>query len=364
MIDVTRMFTNEVPEFSGRARVRSRTFDASRSFVERAVSFPDNIEVEATHTYSTGVEIQGPVTTPQAALNAARPGSASVVMHFSMVKLPDNPMMPRVFDERVGYFSVQQVDYGREEHRAQRRRYITRWRLEKKDPGAALSEPVKPIVFYIDPATPTMLVPFVKRGIESWKTAFEEAGFRNAIIAKDAPTKEQDPDWSAEDARYSVIRWLPSTTENAFGPHISDPRTGEILEADIQMHHNVMNLLRSLVLRAGGAARSARRAAAAARRSHGPARRIRHRARSRALPRVPAQHESELDVSRRESARPRVGEEDGPHADADGLLALQLRRAARGPHRSSGSHSADRPLRPLGDDVGLQADSGRDGRRR
>ena len=244
VIDVTRMFTTEVPEFSGRARVRSRAFDAQRSFVERAVSFPDNIEVEATHTYSTGVEIQGPVTTPQALLNAARPGSASVVMHFSMVKLPDNPMMPRVFDERVGYFNVQQVDYGREEHRAQRRRYITRWRLEKKDPSAAVSEPVKPIVFYIDPATPPKLVPFIKRGVESWRPAFEEAGFRNAIIARDAPTKEQDPDWSAEDARYSVIRWLPSTTENAFGPHISDPRTGEILEADIQMHHNVMNLLR------------------------------------------------------------------------------------------------------------------------
>jgi hypothetical protein len=244
VIDVTRLFTTEVPEFSGRARVRSRVFDASRSFVERAVSFPDNIEVQATHTYSTGVEIQGPVTTPQALANQARPGSASVVMHFSMVKLPEQPMTPRIFDERVGYFSVQQFDYGRDEHRAQRRRYITRWRLEKKEPASALSEPVKPIEFYVDPATPSKWVPFIKRGIESWRPAFEEAGFSNAIVARDAPSKEEDPDWSAEDARYSVIRWLPSTTENAFGPHISDPRTGEILEADIQMHHNVMNLVR------------------------------------------------------------------------------------------------------------------------
>jgi hypothetical protein len=244
VIDVTRLFTTEVPEFSGRARVRSRIFDAQRSFVERAVSFPENIEVQATHTYSTGVEIQGPVTTPQALLNQARPGSASVVMHYSMVKLPDQPMLPRVFDARVGYFSVQQIDYGRDEHRAERRRYISRWRLEKKDPNAALSEPVKPIVFYVDPATPSKLVPFIKSGIESWQSAFEEAGFKNAILAREAPTKEQDPDWSPEDARYSVIRWLPSTTENAFGPHIADPRTGEILEADIQMHHNVMNLVR------------------------------------------------------------------------------------------------------------------------
>ena len=165
-------------------------------------------------------------------------------MHYSMVKLPEKPMMPRLFDERVGYFTVQQMDYGQDEHRAQSRRYIARWRLEKKDPNAALSEPVKPIVYYIDPATPTKWVPYLKRGIESWQEAFEAAGFKNAILAKDAPTKEQDPDWSPEDARYSVIRWLPSTTENASGPHISDPRTGEILESDIQFYHNVMNLVR------------------------------------------------------------------------------------------------------------------------
>ena len=244
VIEVTRLFTTEVPEFSGRARVRSATFDANRSFLERAVSFPENIEVEATHTYSTPVQIQNNPQGPQANANPPRPGSATVVMHYSMVKLPEQPMMPRVFDERVGYFSVQQFDYGRDEHRAERRRYITRWRLEKKDPTLALSEPVKPIVYYVDPATPAKWVPFIKRGIESWQVAFEEAGFRNAILAKDAPSKEQDADWSAEDARYSVIRWLPSTTENAFGPHVSDPRTGEILEADIQFHHNVMNLVR------------------------------------------------------------------------------------------------------------------------
>ena len=242
VIEVTRLFTTEVPEFSARARVRSQTFDANRSFIERAVSFPENIEVEATHTYSTGVQIQNaPQANPQ---NAARSGSASIVMHYSMVKLPDTPMMPRLFDERVGYFSLQQMDYGQDEHRAPRRRYIARWRLEKKDPDAALSEPVKPIVYYIDPATPTKWVPYLKRGIESWQQAFEAAGFKNAILAKDSPTRAEDPEWSPEDARYSVVRWLPSTTENASGPHISDPRTGEILNADIQFYHNIMNLVR------------------------------------------------------------------------------------------------------------------------
>ncbi|HEY6508841.1 MAG TPA: DUF5117 domain-containing protein, partial [Vicinamibacterales bacterium] len=225
VIDVTRLFATEVPELSGRGRVRSRTFDPGRSFVDRALSFPDNIEVEATHTYATPLELQGAQPGPQGPANVARPGSATVVMHYSMVRLPERPMMPRLLDERVGYFSVQQIDYGREEHRAERRRFIARWRLEKRDPSRPVSDPVKPIVFYVDPATPSKLVPYIKRGIESWKPAFEDAGFSNAIQAKDPPSATEDPDWHPEDARYSVIRWLPSTTENAFGPHVSDPRT-------------------------------------------------------------------------------------------------------------------------------------------
>jgi hypothetical protein len=165
-------------------------------------------------------------------------------MHYSMVKLPENPMMPRLEDRRVGYFGVGQFDYGRDEHRAPERRYIARWRLEKKDPDAALSEPVKPIVYYLDPATPEKWRPYLKKGVEDWNVAFEAAGFKNAIICKDAPTKEEDPNWSPEDVRYSVIRWLPSTIENASGPHISDPRTGEILNADIQFYQNVLKLAR------------------------------------------------------------------------------------------------------------------------
>ena len=243
VIDVTRLFTTDVPEFSARARLRARGIDGSRSYLERALSFPTNIEVEATHTYTAGTD--GPtVAGLPVQLQGMRGGSATVVMHFSMVKLPEQPMTPRLFDDRVGYFSVRQYDYGQEEHRAPQRRYITRYRLEKKDPGAELSEPVKPIVYWIDPATPTKWVPYVKRGIEDWQAAFEAAGFKNAIVAKDAPSPEQDPEWSPEDARYSVIRWLPTTVENASGPHIHDPRTGEILEADIQLHHNVMNLVR------------------------------------------------------------------------------------------------------------------------
>ncbi len=246
VIDVSRLFTTEVAELSARSRLRARGFDASRSFVERVVSFPENIEIEVTQTYTSPPETaQAGVQRPTSPFQSAgmRGNSATVVMHYSMVKLPENPMMPRLFDERVGYFSVRQTDYGRDEHRSPQVRYITRWRLEKKDPNAAVSEPVKPIVYYVDPATPSKWVPYIKKGIEDWQPAFEEAGFKRAIIAGEAP--KDDPDWSPEDARYSVIRWLPSTIENASGPHIHDPRTGEILESDIQFYHNVMNLARN-----------------------------------------------------------------------------------------------------------------------
>src|SRR5215203_5190731 len=251
VIEVTRLFTSDVPEFSGRTRIGARTFDATRSFVERAVSFPENIEVEATHTYNNPPQEPGAGgrggPAPGGGRGAATlsSGTHSVLMHFSMVLLPGKPMQPRLFDERVGYFSTTQMDYSKDEHRAPQRRFITRWRLEKKDPNAALAEPVKPIVYWIDPATPTKWVPFLKKGVESWQPAFEAAGFKNAIVAKEAPKPEEDPDWSPEDARYSVIRWLPSTIENASGPHIHDPRTGEILETDIQFFHNVMNLARN-----------------------------------------------------------------------------------------------------------------------
>lgn len=247
VIEVTRLFTTDIQEFSARQRLSATTMDSSRSFIERISPYPTNIEAEATQTYTriappagTG----GGAPTPGGGFGNAgmNPGSATVVLHFSMVKLPENPMMPRLFDERVGYFSRSNFDYGREDHKAAERTFITRWRLEKKDPNAAVSEPIKPIVYYIDSATPSKWVPYMIKGVESWQKAFEAAGFKNAIIAKPAPTKAQDPDFSPEDARYSVIRWLPSTIENASGPHIHDPRTGEILESDIQFYHNVMNL--------------------------------------------------------------------------------------------------------------------------
>jgi Met-zincin/Domain of unknown function (DUF5117)/Domain of unknown function (DUF5118) len=243
VIDVTRLYTSPPTELGFFGAVRGAV-DASRSFLERVATYPRNVEVEATLTINATPQpssfIPGLPATPPAP--GTPPNTRSIVAHWSMVKLPENPMTPRLRDSRVGYFSHSTYDFSRPEQRAQQRHYIARWRLEKKDPSAAMSEPVQPIVYYVDAATPDWLKPYVRAGIEEWQSAFEAAGFRNAIIARDPPSKAEDPDWSAEDARYSVVRWLPSTIENANGPHDSDPRTGEILNADVNMYHNIMTL--------------------------------------------------------------------------------------------------------------------------
>lgn len=254
VIDVSRLFLTEVPEFSPRARLRANAMDPSRSYIDQVLAFPTNVETEVTETFTARAEEPGaggrggPAPTPgpggRFGPQGMRGPTGTVVMHYSMLKLPENPMMPRLFDDRVGYFTIHQEDFGRDEQKAVTRTYITRWRLEKKDPNAEVSDPVKPIVYYIDPATPDKWRQYVRKGIESWQPAFLKAGFRNAILAKDAPTKEEDPSWSPQDLRYSVIRWLPSTTENSVGPSITDPRTGEILNADVEIFHNVMNLAR------------------------------------------------------------------------------------------------------------------------
>jgi hypothetical protein len=176
---------------------------------------------------------------------AAGPRPArSVLAHWSIVRLPEQPMMPRLFDERVGFFSNTRADFGTPEHRSATRRFITRYRLECSDRrDGDLCYPVKPIVYYVDPATPEWLKPFARAGILEWQSAFERAGFKDGIIAADAPT--DDPDWSSEDVRHTLIRWLPSTVENAVGPNVHDPRTGEILNGSVQMFHNIMNLQRA-----------------------------------------------------------------------------------------------------------------------
>jgi hypothetical protein len=242
VIDVTDLFTTDVPllglQKARRDQYQVRSVDGSRTFVRYARAFPTNVEVRRVLTYVA----QNPPSNSPA-------NTVSMEMHHSMLELPADPMQPRYCDDRVGFFSVRMINYGLDTQRAKQQCLVTRWRLEPSDPAAhargELVDPIQPIVYYIDPATPPQWVPYLKQGVEDWQVAFEAAGFSNAIVARDAPTPEEDPAWDPEDARYSVIRYLASDVQNASGPHVNDPRTGQILESDIQWYHNVMNLLRN-----------------------------------------------------------------------------------------------------------------------
>jgi len=241
VIDVSDTFTRPPPELGLRGRIPG-SIDDDRTWIDRAVPFPDNVNVYSTLTFADGSAGNGRGGRGQPA--GGRGGgnnnpSNTVVVSWSFNHLPDVPMKGRLCDDRVGYFSARFTDFTNDDQQVKETCYITRYRLEKKNPRAAVSDPVEPIVYYIDPATPEKWRPFFKAGVEDWQAAFEEAGFSNAIIARDPP---DDPDWSPEDARYSVIRWLPSTVENASGPHVHDPRSGEILSAHIQFYQNVQRL--------------------------------------------------------------------------------------------------------------------------
>ena len=242
VIDVTDLYTGDVRAMSlpqgFREQFRVRRIDDDRTFITDVMSFPENTDVSVVLTYT--------------ALNPpsnSSTGTLSLEMNHSMVLLPEEPMQPRHCDDRVGYFSVERVNFSSDEQKAAEECFITRWRLEPSDPDAfargELVEPVEPIVYYIDPATPKKWRPYLKQGVEDWQEAFERAGFKNAIIAKDPPTAEEDSTFDPNDVRFSTIRYFASDIQNAYGPHVHDPRSGEILESDIGWYHNVMNLLRN-----------------------------------------------------------------------------------------------------------------------
>jgi len=222
VVDATSLFTGTNTALGTLASV-----DDDASWIDHVAAFPTNVEVTATQT-------GGP--------NTAR---TTVQRHWSFVRLPEDPMMPRLHDARVGVNSSGYIDYSSPEHGAVERRIIRRHRLEKRNPNAAISDPVEPIIYWVDPATPDWLKPWVVSGVDMWQSAFEEAGFSNAIIGRVAPTQEEDPDFFMDDARYSVIYWRPSTVANANGGQVVDPRTGEIIRGRVQMFHNVQNLVRN-----------------------------------------------------------------------------------------------------------------------
>jgi len=252
VIDVTDLLNsdNEMVSFSVNYKdaFKVGAFQKDMSFVNFVKSFPNNIEINTTKTFARTLGRIMPGTPPGDVPKIS--GNYTVEINASFVLLPENKMQARYFDPRVGYFTVGYTDFDLDPQGVKRISLIKRWKLEPKPQDlekykkGELVEPAKPIVFYIDPATPKKWVPFLIQGVNDWKKAFEKAGFKNAIYAK-VPDAKTDPEWSLEDARFSAIVYKPSDVPNASGPSISDPRTGEILESHINWYHNVMMLLRN-----------------------------------------------------------------------------------------------------------------------
>ncbi len=218
-----------------------------KSFINFVKSFPNNIEINTTKTFAKTL---GRAVFPPGVDKPEVSGNYTVEINSSLVLLPENKMQSRYYDPRVGYFTVGYTDFDLDPQGVKRVNLIKRWRLEPKPQDlekykrGELVEPAKPIVFYIDPATPKKWIPYLMQGVNDWQKAFEKAGFKNAIYAK-IPNAKDEPDWSLEDARFSAIVYKPSDVPNASGPSIADPRTGEILESHINWYHNVMNLLKN-----------------------------------------------------------------------------------------------------------------------
>lgn len=249
VIDITDFISgdNDILYFNSslKSNLRIGVLQNDKSYISSVKSYPINVEIKAVKTYSRAASMPGTtggVATPS--------GNLTMELNSSMVLLPKVPMQPRYYDPRVGYFAVGYTDFDANPQGVKPITMVKRWRLEPKEEDwdkykrGELVEPKKPIIFYIDPATPKKWVPYLMQGVNDWQITFEKAGFKNAIIGKEAPTKEQDSTWSLDDARNSAIVYKPSDIPNASGPSISDPRSGEIMESHINWYHNVMELLR------------------------------------------------------------------------------------------------------------------------
>lgn len=252
VIQINDFFENDVPAITGlvgflRNMYEVRRLDSNRSYIDTVRTFPKNVEARHVMTY----EAMSPPS-------AEGTNTISVLMNQSMILLPKEPMRPRHADYRVGWFTVNQLDFSSDAQKADTRSLIRRWRLEPSDPDAyargELVEPVQPIVYYLDPGTPVKYRQNVINGVKDWNVAFEEAGFKNAIQAKLPPTEEEDPDFEPEDIRYNMVRWIANTTRNAVGPSTTDPRTGEIIASDIIWYHNHIRSYRNRLMLETGAA--------------------------------------------------------------------------------------------------------------
>ena len=240
VINVTSLYLTDVMDLSVKGAVGTGGgIDQNRSYIDDIKAFPTNIEARSLLTF-TGGGGGGFGKGPPFGGGGAK--SYTAVVHYSLIMLPERPMMGRLFDPRVGYFTRSFENYHSSKTWMEKLQYIARFRLEKKDPTAEVSEPVKPIVFYVSREVHEKWRSYMMKGIEDWKPAFEKAGFKNAIIAKEAPDSRTEPNWDPEDARHSVIRWVADPFQNAMGPHVHDPRSGEIISAHIIFWDGVVKL--------------------------------------------------------------------------------------------------------------------------
>lgn len=257
VIDITDNISadNEIFGFAGRSKsqFQAGNLQADKSYVLSVKPYPKNVEIKTVKTFSK--------TAGGAPVPGSAPSQATVTLELnsSLVILPEKPMKPRYEDNRVGYFSTGYTDFDANQQGVKEISMINRWRLEPKPEDmekykrGELVEPAKQIVYYIDPTTPKKWVPYLIQGINDWQVAFEQAGFKNAIVGKEAPTWQQDSTWSLEDARNSGVIYKPSSVQNAYGPSTVDPRSGEIIESHIGWFHNVMQLLRNWYMIQAGA---------------------------------------------------------------------------------------------------------------
>lgn len=253
VIDMTDYISgdNDILHFSSgsKSTYRIGSIQSDKSYIENLRSYPINVEIRTVKTYMR-MPAQPTVGFGGGGGGAQAGGNLTVEINSSLVLLPKEPMQPRYYDKRVGYFTTGYTDFDANPQGVENVVMIKRWRLEPKPEDmekykrGELVEPVKPIIFYIDPATPKKWIPYLIQGVNDWQAAFEKAGFKNAIFGKMAPTKAEDSTWSLDDARNSAIVYKPSDIPNASGPSIADPRSGEIMESHINWYHNVMELIR------------------------------------------------------------------------------------------------------------------------
>ncbi|MBQ4168485.1 MAG: zinc-dependent metalloprotease, partial [Bacteroidales bacterium] len=252
-IKVNSLFENDTQVFSlspsAKRQYNLGALNRDATFLTSIRTYPINTEVTVTKTYAYNAQAGGAGGAAQGTRLPAGTATGAVTLQIntSFLLLPEEPMQPRMFDPRVGFFADGYTVFGDDQQSVETLRFICRWRLEAKPEDVErqkrgeLVEPIKPIVYYIDPATPKQWRKYLIAGVNDWQAAFEKAGWKNAIHAEEWP--EDNPDMSLEDARFAVIRYLTSSTQNAYGPNVHDPRSGEILESHVGWYHNVMSLV-------------------------------------------------------------------------------------------------------------------------